>query len=166
MTTPVLIAIYLAVLVAANLVVYTTGQVALLLTGLVLVPLDFSIRVRLQEAWSGPGLWLRLAVLMVAGGGLTILVLPDASQVALASVSAFAAGSLLGAVVYAAALRWRTTVARGCSLGAMAAIDSVVFPMLAFEQVSGWLMVGQFLMKWLASGVFLVILNRVNRRAS
>lgn len=159
MSTRLLVVSYLIILVCANLAVYVTGQVALLLTGLILVPFDFAIRVRLQEAWTGPGLWGRLLALMVAGGLLTVLALPDAHQVALASVAAFAAGSLLGAWTYAAVLHWRSSWARICSLAAMAAIDSVVFPLLAFESVSGWLMAGQFIMKWTASLGFLTVLS-------
>ena len=151
MSTRALVVVYLAVLVAANIAVYLTGQAALLLTGLVLVPFDFAVRVRLQEAWAGRGLWLRLFALMIGGGILTVVTLPNAHQVALASVTAFACGSILGAVAYAAIARRRVTWARAVSLATMAAVDSIVFPLLAFDQVSIWLMIGQFAMKWAVS---------------
>ena len=160
--TLVLVAAYLVALVLANLLIFQMGQVALLVTGLLLVPFDFAIRVRLQEAWAGPQLWVRLLGLMLAGGVLTILALPDAGQVALASVSAFAGGSIMGALAYTGMSRWWRALARPCALGVMSAVDSMIFPMIAFEQVSVGLMVGQFFMKWLVSMGFLRSLQMLN----
>lgn len=151
MSTTRLVICYLAALVLANLLVFHAGQVALLFTGLVLVPFDFAVRVRLQEAWAGVGLWGRLAGLMVVGGILTVVTVPGSHRIALASVSAFLVGSAAGAIVYAALEAYGRTLARFSSLAVMAIADSLVFPNLAFDAVSQGLIVGQAVMKWAIS---------------
>jgi uncharacterized PurR-regulated membrane protein YhhQ (DUF165 family) len=151
------------VLVLANLMVFKTGQAALLLTGLILVPFDFAVRIQLQERWARSGVWIRLILLMVVGGVLTVLILPDARWVAIASVSAFVASSLAGALVYALLAHHEKRLARIASIGSMAALDSIVFPLLAFPEVSTGLMLAQCAMKWGAGLGFLAVLQRMNK---
>lgn len=151
MNTTTLVTCYLIVLVLANLLVFHAGQVALLVTAVALVPFDFAVRVRLQELWAGVGLWSRLAALMVVGGILTVLTVPGSEQIALASVSAFLIGSAAGAICYAALESAGPWAARFSSLAVMAMADSIVFPTLAFEEVSQALIVGQALTKWTVS---------------
>ena len=153
MSTTSLVIAYLIVLVIANLIVFNFGQLALVLTSVLLIPFDFAVRVRLQELWQGSGLWIRLLGLMLLGGILTILTVPASRYIATASVTAFFLSSLLGAVAYEAAKSYpvRRLRPRSYSLGVMALVDSVVFPLLAFEEVSAALVVTQFLLKWLIS---------------
>jgi hypothetical protein len=151
MSTPLLVVSYLVVLVIANLLVTQGGQAVLLVTAVLLIPFDFAVRIRLQERWTGLHLWSRMAALIVVGGILTILTVPGSRTIASASVAAFVASSVVGAVVYA------YTRARMWSVGAMAAIDSILFPLLAFTSVSVTLMVVQCALKWSASLVMLTL---------
>lgn len=151
MSTRELVGLYLLALMIANALVFGVGQVALLATSLALIPFDFAVRVRLQERWQGPRLWLRLFGLMVAGGLLTLAVLPEAGRVAAASVIAFLCSSALGAWVYQDLKPFSAEHARWWSLGAMAVADSFLFPWIAFQSVMWWLVGLQCVTKWIVS---------------
>lgn len=160
MRTTGLVFLYLGILMLANILVWLFGQPVLVITASLLVPFDFAIRTVLQERWDDSYLWIRLFSLMVVGGLLTVLVFPAAHHVAMASVTAFIASSLAGAVMYR--LIWsrdRQWSARAGSLAVMASMDSIVFPLLAFDHVTILLMIFQASIKWVVS--FAVILGCV-----
>lgn len=145
-----LVGLYLAIIVVANLLVYFFGQPVLVVTAVALVPVDFAIRTRLQERWKDDRMWIRLLLLLMAGGVLTVLTTPNAHRVAIASVSAFSVSSLCGTIIYASlscAKPWR----RAWSLTGMALADSVVFPWIAFDVVSSSLIMIQAACKAIVS---------------
>ncbi len=154
MTTPVLVALYLVALAVANLTVFALGQPALLLTALVLVPLDFAVRVRLQERWRRQRLllWVNMTALTVAGGWLAYVIAPDSSRIVYAGVVAFLMSATLGSLVYEAIRQdgsaWDARV--GC-VGVMACADTALFTYLAFDQISVLMLVGQIVMKWIVA---------------
>lgn len=165
-----LVILYLGAIVLANLAVARFGPAVAPLNALVLIGLDLTTRDALHERWRGRLLWLRLLALIAAGGALSWLLNRDAGQIALASTVAFCAAALADAAVYAALgerARWQRV--NGSNV-VSAAVDSVLFPALAFGSVLPGLTLGLFVAKvfggWLWS---LVLVKRdlpLGRRAA
>jgi len=119
--------LYVAVMLLANLLVYKFGPVISPVLAFFLIGFDLSLRdwlhVRLRS-------W-QMVALITASGVLTYLLNPSASKIAIASAASF---------TLAAAVDWSVfSVMRGswmkrssASNVAGAAIDSLIFPVLAF----------------------------------
>jgi queuosine precursor transporter len=142
-----IVAGYLAAVVAANLIVTAFGPGASVATAFFLIGFNVTGRDRLHDAWSGHGLRWKMAALVASGSLLSWLLNAGAGRIALASLCAFAVSETLDALVYAASERlgWfgRTNVSNVVS----AAIDSVLFPTIAFGALLPGIVLGQFLAK-------------------
>lgn len=125
---------YLIAIVAANLIVASLGAWIAPLCGFALASFDLVARDGLHDAWRNDKLWRKMALLIGTGSTLSWLVNRNAGQIALASFVAFALAGLADALLYHW-LRDRPRLQRinGSNL-LSSAVDSLVFPILAF----GW----------------------------
>jgi len=128
------VALYLAAIVAANLIVTWLGAWVSPYTAFALVGATFTIKDILQDKWTKNGLTWRMGLLIGAGSFLSWAFNRNAGRIALASFAAFAISTTVDVVVYALLhknSRWRRV---GWSNACGAIADSIVFPALAF----GW----------------------------
>lgn len=175
--TPILIGLYLAAIVAANLLVAALGPAWSPAIAFALISLDLTTRDRLHDAWGGlrGGVWPRMLALILGGGALSYLVSrlapggapPElALRIALASSAAFVASGAADALAYHA-LRRRPYLQRvnGSNLpGAL--VDSLLFPALAFGLPLLWpVVLGQLAAK-LAGGLLWSVALRPRERAA
>lgn len=124
----VLIAVYIAAMVTANLLVWWLGPWFSPINAFVLIGLDLTMRDVMQERLNRG----QLASVIIAGGLITWLVNPAAKQIALASATAFILAALADWLAYSL-LRSRPWLVRSNGSNVVgAAVDSVVFPTLAF----------------------------------
>lgn len=124
-----LVAVYLAAIVAANLSVAAFGPAVAPINAFFLIGLDLTLRDRLHDRW---GFDWRMLALIAAGGALSWLLNRDAGVIAIASTAAFALAALADGAVYAI-LRGRERMVRVNGSNIIgAAVDSVVFPAIAF----------------------------------
>lgn len=158
-----LVALYLAAIVAANLIVARFGPQATVLTAFLLIGLDITARDRLHEAWHGRGLWPKMAALIAAGSLLSWGVNARAGPIALASFVAFATSSLADTLTYHL-LRQRAWMVKvnGSNL-VSAAVDSVIFPTLAFGLLLPLVVLGQFVAKVAGGALWAAALRRRQR---
>lgn len=149
---PVLVASYLMAAITANLLVWWFGQRALVVTAVVLLPFDFLARDMLHHRWSecdGHGrLWARMCALIIGGSILTFMCNPTAGCVALASSVSFLAAGMIDVVTYELLQRRSRGVRMNASNATAAVLDSIVFPMIAFGGLNGWLSLSQALLKF------------------
>jgi len=142
-----LIGMYLIAIVGANLSVTTFGPNAVIINAFVLVSCDLATRDRLHEVWHHRGLVWKMASLIGAGSALSYLLNAGAGQIALASLAAFTLAAIVDTLVYTwlkdVKWLWRSN---GSNL-ASAAVDSLVFPSLAFGVLLPWIILGQFAAK-------------------
>lgn len=125
-----LIAAILASIVLANLLVTADPRWAVF-DAFALIGLDLVARDRLHDLWRRHRA-LKLGALIGAGAALSYALNADAERVALASAIAFAAAFTADAIVYQA-VRLRPWLERAnISNLPSAAVDSVVFPAIAF----------------------------------
>lgn len=161
MRTVALIGMYLAAIVAANLLVAALGPAVTIANAFVFIALDLTSRDRLHEAWAGRGLVWKMALLIGSGSLLSWLLSASAGPIALASFAAFAVSATLDALSYQL-LRERAYLVKvnGSNL-VSAAADSLIFPALAFGfPLLWWVVAGQFAAKVLGGAAWSVVLRR------
>jgi len=123
---------YIGAVALANVSVAILGPVAMPVNAFLLIGPDLTCRDALHEAWHGRGLVWRMGAVVLAGGIISALVLPASQRIALASAIAFVVSGAVDALIYhwllARSIATRVNVSNSVS----AAVDSVVFPTLAF----------------------------------
>lgn len=124
----VLIGIYIAAMVTANMLVWWLGPWFSPINSFLLIGLDLTLRDVMHDRLTR---WQMLAVILV-GGLITWAVNPAAAKIAIASAVAFGVSALADWLAYTA-LRSRPWLVRSNGSNVVgAAVDSVLFPTLAF----------------------------------
>lgn len=154
--------LYLAAIVAANLLVAWLGPGATIANAFLFIGLDLTARDRLHEAWHKSGLVWKMGLLIATGSILSWLLNHSAGQIALASFVAFALAAITDTIAYSLAMRrgWSWMRRSNGSNLASAAVDSLVFPTLAFGSIMPWVTLGQFAAKVFGGALWSVILSR------
>jgi queuosine precursor transporter len=145
--------IYIASLTLANLLVAWLGPWFSPINAFVLIGLDLSLRDKLHDRWQGKNLPVRMGAMILAAGVLSYVINQDAGMIAIASVTAFVLSQLTDSAIYQKLRNksWRVR-ANGSNVGG-AAVDSLVFPLIAFGGFLPHIVVMQFLAK-VAGGYF------------
>lgn len=152
---------YLAAIVAANLMVVKFGAGVTIINAFLFIGLDLTARDALHDKWDGKHLWRNMAMLIAAGSLISYGLNKDAGRIALASFLAFSAAGIVDTIAYHL-LKNKPRLYRmnGSNIPA-AAVDSIVFPLIAF----GWppmlgIMLGQFLAKTFGGAVWSIIIDK------
>lgn len=155
------VSLFLAAIVAANLVVARFGPSSSIVTAFLLIGLDLTTRDALHDLWTKHRA-LKLFALVASGSLLTVLLNRGAGRIALASTLAFAAAFLVDTLTYHA-LRDRVRLVRMNGSNVLSSIaDSVLFPTVAFGAFLPWTILGQIAAK--IGGGFLWSIVIVRRR--
>lgn len=142
-----LVLVYLAAIVAANLIVAALGPAAVVWVAFLFIGLDLTVRDALHERWAEHALAPRMGALVVGGSALSWAANPAAGQVALASAVAWGCAAAADAVTYQLLRRHPWWVRVNGSNVAGAAVDSLVFPTMAFGALLPLVVLGQFAAK-------------------
>lgn len=158
-----LVLMYLAAIVTANLSVAKWGQVALPFTAFLLIPFDLVTRDVLHERWQGGALWLKMGMLIAGGSVLAAALNVDAWRVALASFIAFGCAQSVNSGVFHLLIGKTPRYLRMNVSNCFAAlVDSTVFPVVAFwPTVSVWLVGAQWLSKFIGGLVISAVAVKV-----
>lgn len=141
--TAILITIYIAAMVTANTLVWWLGPWFSPINSFMLIGLDLTLRDVMQERLSK---W-QLAGVIVAGGFITWGVNPAAKNIAIASAVAFLVSALADWAAYNA-LRSKTWLVRSNGSNVVgAAVDSIIFPTMAFGSFLPHIIAMQFAAK-------------------
>ncbi len=131
----ILIALYLIAVIAANLLVAQFGPSIAIIDAFLFIGLDLTSRDSLYERWHGQNLWRNMLLLIGSGSLLSALLNVNAISIALASFAAFLAAGLVDTLVYQVlGSRAKLVKMNGSNL-VSAAVDSLIFPTLAFGLV-------------------------------
>ena len=149
---------YAAAMVSANLLVVVFGPAITPLNAFVLIGVDLAMRdwlhVRLRP-------WQMLA-LIAATGGVTFALNPAAGMIAIASAVSFTAAALVDWGVFASITgSWMKR--SNLSNVAGAAVDSVVFPTLAFGMLIPHIIALQFIAKVAGGALWSWLLNNARK---
>lgn len=156
-----LVVAYLAAIVIANLTLTRWGPSAIIPNAFFLIGLDLITRDRLSDFW-GTTRWRKMGLLIAVGGMLSYWVNRDAAQIAVASTISFAVAEGAEALAYHVLRRqrWADRAPRAALLGA--AIDSIVFPTLAFGTFVFATSFAQFAAKLAGAVVWTWVIGRLS----
>lgn len=159
------ILMYLAAIVAANLLVAQFGPSVVVANAFLFIGLDLTTRDHLHEAWHRRGLVWKMALLIGAGSLLSWFLNRDAGRIALASFAAFACAGTADAIVYGLmGDRARLLKINGSNV-VSAGVDSVIFPALAFGfPLLVGVMLGQFVAKVAGGALWSLAIEAVRRK--
>lgn len=154
------IALYVAAITSANLLVATFGPWVSPINALVLIGLDLTLRdwlhVRVRP-------W-QMATLIVGAGALTYLANTAAGPIAVASACAFAAAAMADWAVFLNLRGSWLRRANGSNVAA-AAVDSIIFPTLAFGALLPHIVLLQFAAKVAGGAAWAWAFNLARERA-
>lgn len=150
-------AIYIAVICAANLLVAHFGPWITPINAFVLVGLDMVLRDILHERY---GL-IRSVLLSAVAGVISYAINPAAGIIAIASVVAFVAASVANAWVYQLLISKPWLKKSNAGNIAAAAVDSGLFPIIAFGAFMPGIVIGQFMAKVGGGFVWSMILRKL-----
>lgn len=160
-----LILIYISALVAANLLVAHFGPWFSPINAFVLIGLDLALRDYLHDKWRGNHLALRMGGLIAAAGVISYALNPAAGMIAIASVAAFTLAMTADALVYQVLIKRKWLVRANGSNSAGAAVDSLVFPTVAFGALMPEIVALQFLAKVAGGGIWSVVIGRFRAKS-
>jgi uncharacterized PurR-regulated membrane protein YhhQ (DUF165 family) len=158
------VALYLIAVVLANLSVAAFGPSVTIINAFLFIGLDLTARDQLHEAWRGHNLVPKMVGLIAAGSVLSWLLNRNAGQIALASFVAFAAAATVDTLVYHRLGKYPRWLRINGSNVPSAAVDSLVFPTLAFGSFLWTIVLGQFLAKTLGGFVWSLAFRWLDRR--
>jgi hypothetical protein len=159
------VVLYLVAVVAANLTVTWFGPSVTIINAFLFIALDLTSRDKLHDAWHGKGLLWKMAALIATGSLLSWILNRNAGPIALASFVAFACANAADALVYQLLHDKAKLLKVNGSNVVSSAVDSFIFPMLAFGFPLLWgVIIGQFAAKVAGGFIWSLILNRGGKK--
>lgn len=155
-----LIAIYLIAIVVANLTIAYFGPAATPVVAFLFIGLDMTARDLLHERWQGRNLARNMTLLIASGSLISWLLNQGAAEIAIASLAAFALSGSADTLMYHLLRRYPRLVKVNGSNVVSSAVDSIVFPTMAFGLLLPEVVLAQFAAKVGGGYVWSLILNR------
>jgi len=124
--------IFVASLTLANLLVAWFGPWFSPINAFVLIGLDLSLRDKLHDLWDGDKLALKMGGLIACASTISYVINPASGMIALASFAAFAFSMIADTFAYHKLKNKKWFIRVNGSNIAGAAVDSFVFPAIAF----------------------------------
>jgi len=154
---------YLGSVILANLTIARFGPSAAIAVAFLFIGLDLTSRDKLHEAWHNNGLVWKMGLLIATGSLISWLLNRNAGQIALASFIAFACAAVVDTIVYQILRKQKYMVKVNGSNVFSAAVDSLVFPTIAFGGFLPWITLGQFAAKVFGGLIWAFILKRKHK---
>lgn len=156
------VVIYLAAFVAANLFVKHFGSYGLWFSAMFLIPFDFICRCLFHEKWKGSALIIRLLILTVLSSVITVAINSDAANIAKASCAGFISAQICAGIFYQYFIKQTPFVkVNGSDLLAIIS-DSIVFQYIAFGGFNWQVTAGQIIIKFVGGLLwYYIIFNKL-----
>lgn len=151
--------IFISALVIANLLVALFGPWFSLVNSFFLIGLDLSIRDKLHDTWQ-THLPFKMGGLILVASGISYLLNPATGMIAIASFVAFALAMLTDSLTYHFLKEKPWFIRSNGSNLAGSAVDSVVFPTIAFGGLMPEIVALQFLTKVAGGVVWSFVIGR------
>lgn len=158
-----LVALFLAAITGANLISAHYGPEASIYNAFALIGLTLVIRDQLHDEWQEHRL-AKMLLLILAGSAIAYLVTPSAGRIGMASGVAFLCAESVDALIYHVVRRWEWVERSNLSNLFGAAVDSLVFPTLAFGGLMWGITLGQFTAKVAGALLFSLLISRTLKR--
>ena len=152
--------VYVASLVAANLLIATFGVWFSPIGAFILIGLDFSLRDKLHDLWEGDNLPLKMGGLIATASVISYILNTATGMIAFASIAAFSLSMVADSFAYHYLKDYKHSVRINGSNVAGSAVDSIVFPTIAFGGLMLEIVALQFLAKVMGGFIWSKFLNR------
>ena len=153
--------LYAAAMTVANLLVVAFGPAITPVNAFVLIGFDLAMRdwlhVRLSQA--------QMLALIAGTGAITYVLNPAAGMIAVASAVSFTAAALVDWGVFQKMIDKRWIVRSNASNVAGAAVDSLLFPTIAFGALMPQIVLAQFAAKVMGGAIWSWILSNRKEQA-
>ena len=127
-----LIVVYLSAIVLANLSVTVFGPSVTVINAFLFIALDLTARDKLHNQWQHKNLWRNMLALIGSGSIISAALNANALPIAIASFVAFLAAGIVDTVIYHMMRHYPALVRINASNVFSAAVDSIIFPAIAF----------------------------------
>jgi len=151
------IIVYALAMTVANLTIAEFGPIVSPINAFLLIGLDLALRDWLQVRLKA----LQMATLIASSGVLTYLLNPAAEMIAIASAVAFTTAALVDWAVFTK-LTGSWLKRANTSNVAGAAVDSIVFPTIAFGVLMPHIIAMQFIAKVAGGALWAFIIHKLN----
>jgi len=155
MNVAIAVTAYAVAMTVANISIASFGPLASPINAFLLIGLDLALRDWLHTRLR----WWQMGALIAASGLLTYLLAPSASHIAVASAVAFSAAAVVDWAAFSRITGSWMRRANGSNV-AGAAVDSLVFPTLAFGALMPHIVALQFVAKVGGGALWAAILSR------
>lgn len=146
---------YMLAIVTSNLMVAEFGPVVTPVNAFLLIGFDLAARDWLQAHITT----FKMGLLIAGAGLLTYLIAPGSAQIVLASSIAFTLSAVVDWLVFSRAKgSWLRRSNMSNTAGA--AVDSVLFPSIAFGALMPWVVLAQFAAKTVGGALWAWLLTR------
>ena len=152
--------LFISAIVAANMSVAALGPMITPVNAFLLIGLDLSLRDSLHDRWAGDRLVWRMGALILSASLISYIANPATGMIALASCISFGASSLVDAFAYAAVRKHSWLIRSNGSNMAGAAVDSMLFPTIAFGAIMPEIVAMQFAAKVAGGAVWSLLLRK------
>ena len=152
--------LFIGAIVAANMSVAAFGPMITPVNAFLLIGLDLSLRDSMHDKWTGDHLVWRMGALILAASAISYLVNPATGMIALASCVSFGASSCADAFVYAAVRKRPWLIRSNGSNMAGAAVDSMLFPTIAYGALMPEIVLMQFAAKVAGGALWSLLLRK------
>jgi len=161
-----MIYIYIVSLTIANLLVAWLGPWFSPVNAFFIIGLDLLLRDKLHERWGNNHLAIRMFGMIATAGAISYIVNQDAGIIAIASAISFMAAMIVDSLIYHKLRHlpwWKKS--NGSNIGA-SAVDSVVFPTIAFGSLMPQIVLLQFVCKVAGGFVWSLIIDSLSRNTN
>lgn len=153
---------YTIAMTIANLLVVAFGPAITPINAFVLIGLDLALRDWLHIKLSAK----KMFGLIVATGAITYALNPTAGQIAIASAVSFTAAAFIDWGVFQKLSKQSWIVRSNASNIAGAAVDSLIFPTIAFGVLMPYIVIMQFIAKVTGGAIWSFAIARLTRNAT
>ena len=151
---------YIGAIVVANMSVATFGPAVTPINAFFLIGLDPALRDTLHTRWSNRGLVWKMGALIVTASAISYALNPATGKIALASVLAFGFANTVDALIFHFLRDSKYLLRSNASNIGGAAVDSLVFPTVAFGAIMPLIVLAQFAAKVGGGFLWSLLLNR------
>ena len=150
--------IFVGALVVANLTVAMFGPWVSPINAFLLIGLDLSIRDKLHDQWNGNP--YKIGALIVVAGLVSYIFNTASAMIAIASVAAFCLSMIADSFIYQRLKNKEWFIKSNSSNIAGAAVDSLVFPTIAFGGLMWGIVLLQFGSKLVGGFIWSYLLRK------
>jgi len=153
-----MVIVYILAIIAANMLVYKFGPSVTAINAFFLIGLDLSLRDQIHESIGNDFVKIKMALIVASAGILSYAINPGSGVIAIASCAAFVLSGVADSVVYQINASKKFIFKSNYSNIAGAAVDSVVFPIIAFGSVMPMVTAEQFVAKVAGGALFSIVI--------